>query len=407
MSSGDTIKFSFLQLSDLRLHGIDALSLHLSPGKRQQRVEESLESFAEAIKAAKERELDAVLIPGNFFDAETVSVKTITRVQNILAELGEIPAYISPGAIDPIYKDSLYQVPALKARGLKPWPENVHIFQKQELESIQLPSKPNVRVCGYAVDKSKVLEARDFPTLDEHDRGVLNILLCSLPLAHSTSFSSEELQEWSRDSAFSYVAVSGPLNECRSRGEDGRVLAAATGTFMGQSDHELGPRKAFFVELSRTLAGKHELLIEPVEFDSRRIVGCRFDLSGRTPASWEAELDQALERINLRPETDILLLELTGSYPVGTEQNLLAHVYKKSFYHVRCVDKTRPNYLSTLSPENNIERSLIDIMNRLFQECSRETDSGKSDEELAIIDDALYFGMEALREGKVSIRNAD
>ncbi|MBX9567544.1 MAG: hypothetical protein K2X77_01560 [Candidatus Obscuribacterales bacterium] len=411
MENNNSITFRFLQISDLRLGSTSSLSLHLSPAQRQQRLEESLESLQKAIALAKEKSLDAVLIPGNLYDHENVTAKTIGTVQKIFASLDPIPVYITPATTDALSRDSMYLTNVLNARGLEDWSQNVHIFKGPGLQTIALPDKPNVRISGLAtqIEDRGSSQETPIPALEEHDRSALNILLYPMPAKYQGMvISDEEFSEAISQPDFSYTAVSGPLNQCRARGEEGRVVAAASGTFTAHSADETGARIAFSAELSRKLPGRLELDLEPIELDQRRIINLKLDLSTIAPSDWKKELETSLVSCGVRQE-DILLFEVSGTYPAGAQQDLIQQVRNKSYFHIRCSDKSRPDYLATLSSANKIEQGLIEHMNSLFAEASRAADEGEKtgDDQLAIIDDALYFGLEALREGRITLRDAD
>lgn len=412
MESNNSIKFSFLQISDLRLGSTASLSLHLSPSQRQQRQEESLAALQKAVDFAKERALDAILIPGNLYDQANVTAKTISAIQRILAAASPLPIYICPGAIDPLSRDSFYLPDVLSSRGLDDWTANVYIFRGPGLQTTSLQEKSNVRISALAthVENADTGTAANLPPLEEHDRGALNVLLIPLPLNYiDKSLSDEEFSQIIGQPDFSYSAVSGLLNQCRCRSEEGRVVAAATGTFSAQTAHEIGARIGLSADLTRKLPGRLELELEPIEFDQRRIINLNMDLSTIVPEQWTRQLESNLIACGIREE-DILLFDLSGAYPAGQEQNLVQQVREKTFFHMRCGDTSRPDYLANLSSENKVEQSLIEHLNAMFAEANRKTDeseSRKDDDELAIIDDALYFGLEALREGKVTLRNAD
>lgn len=400
MDSNNSIKFSFMQISDLRLGSTSSLSLHLSPSQRQQRLEESLEALQNAISLAKEKSLDAILVPGNLFDSQNVTAKTISALQKTFASLDSIPVYITPGFLDPLGRDSFYLSDVLNSRGLDNWPANVHIFRGPGLQTTSLPEKANIRISGVAIHNQNPDRDQTTPVLEEHDRCALNVMLLPIRAEYKDkSLSDEELTEIIGQANFSYTAVSGPLNQCRVRSEGGRVIAAASGTFTAQSASETGARVAFVASLSRRLPERLELELEPIELDPRRIINLKLDLSSLEPSNWKTELESNLTACGARQD-DILLFDLSGTYPAGVEQDLVQQIRDKSFFHIRCSDVSRPDYLSTLSAENKIEQSLIDHMNRLFAE-------SPDDEQLSVIDDALYLGLEALREGKITLRNAD
>ena len=407
MSAGEVISFSFCQVSDLNLDTSAALALHLSPAQRKQRADESIEALAAAMKQASSNDVNAVLIPGNLFDADNVTTTTLASVQRIFARLGEIPVFIVPGAHDPLYNDSLYDESVLRARGLKPWSENVHIFGASSVSSVPLPGKASIRISGIGLSRENRRKTPYVPELAESERVAINLLLLPLGLDEVKSLEMDsELARTIEGRGYSYVAVSGYNNEHIFKSSEGIIYAGAAGTFIGQTASELGPRKAVFANLDKHIGAGIDLTIHSEEFDPRRIVSVNFDLSKKEPELLEMELASALKKSGVRKEKDILLLKLEGFYPVGADIQLVDQNMKDEYFHLKLTNTTRPNYLETLSDKNIIESKYVGIMAEL-KTGAKADNGGENEERLGVISDALYFGLEAIREGKVSIRDAD
>lgn len=407
MTTNEVISFSFCQVSDLNLDSSSALNLHLSPSQRKQRSDESIEALAAAMKAASSNDVNAVLIPGNLFDADDVTTTTLESVQKIFARLGEIPVFIAPGAHDPLFNDSLFDESVLRARGLKPWSENVHIFGADSVRSVSLPDKESIRISGVGLTKKNRQTTPYVEELPESDRVAINVLLLPLGLDEAKLQEADtELAKKLESRAYSYVAVSGFENEHIFKNAEGVIFSGAAGTFIGQTAGELGPRKAIFANLDKRIGSGMDLTIHSEEFDPRRIINVNFDLSQKEPELMPLDFAAAIKKSGARKEKDILLVTLDGFYPVGAEIQLVDQNMRDEYFHLRVIDKTRPNYLETLSDKNIIESKYVGILAELKIEAKMEGESDNS-EKLAIITDALYFGLEAIREGKVSIRDAD
>ena len=78
----------------------------------------------------KEENCDLVLLSGDLFDG-AYTQGTFRIVFDALADMG-VPVFVSPGNHDFISPDSPY------VREI--WPENVHIFKKQTIERVEVPS---------------------------------------------------------------------------------------------------------------------------------------------------------------------------------------------------------------------------------------------------------------------------
>ncbi|MDP2835753.1 MAG: DNA repair exonuclease [Methanobacteriaceae archaeon] len=78
------------------------------------------------IIAAKNEDVDFIIIAGDLFDSNDVDRQLIAVVSKIFAEASTIPIFILPGNHDPLTKDSLYLDPTWETL------DNVTIFQESE-----------------------------------------------------------------------------------------------------------------------------------------------------------------------------------------------------------------------------------------------------------------------------------
>ncbi len=404
----DVISFYFCQLSDLNLDSRASLNLHLSPAQRKQRSQEAVESLASAMKLASSHDVDAVLIPGNIFDSENITTSMLASVQRIFSMLEDIPVFIAPGPKDCLYSDSVYAEAALKAKGLEAWSENVHIFGSKKFQSKALPERDSIRISGIGLTRKNAGRTPDVPVLSDSERRAINVLL--LPLGFDLAGKQElpdELIKKIENAGYSYVAFSGPSNQVILQKSDGLVYAAAAGTFIAQTEKEPGARTAIFANLDRHMGGKLELNINPEEFDPRRIVSISFDFSKNNPDTTASEFKAELEKSGVRKESDILLVKLSGYYPFGQKSELIDPEMENAYFHLKVDDESRPDFLESMSEKNTIETRYLEIMNSLKDEALKMPEGSERNEKLKILEDALYYGFEAIREGKVSIKNAD
>ncbi len=405
MSSSDVISFSFCQVSDLNLDSGASQNLHMSPAQRKQRADEAIEAFAAAMQKAKEKAVDAIIVPGNLFQLESVTTSTLLNVQKIFAELGDLPVFVAPGANDPLFNDSLYDESALEATGLEQWSKNVHIFSSDLAQSFTLAGKESVKITGIGLTKKGRRSTPYLPKLADADRVAINILL--LPLGLADTKGDEPLSAANiKSRAYSYVAFSGFRNEVLLKDAEGNIVAGTSGSFIGQTERELGPRHAFFGTLTKQIRGGLEVNLERAEFDPRRIVACDFDIADLPTEKLKGALTEAMKASGARSQVDILLLNLFGFYQSGEKIDLLSDEMKQEYFHLRVMDNTRPNFLQTMAEQNAIEKKFVAILNELKEKAEQEEGSAKA-EQLRVLDDALYFGMEAIREGKVTIRDAN
>ena len=101
----------------------------------------------------KEENCDLMLLSGDLFDG-AYTQESYRTVCDALRSV-QIPVFITPGNHDFISPDSPYEKEV--------WPENVHIFKKQNMEWVDIPELP-LRVYGAG------FQSMDCPSLLEHFR---------------------------------------------------------------------------------------------------------------------------------------------------------------------------------------------------------------------------------------------
>ncbi|MFX5956997.1 hypothetical protein ABTF01_21610, partial [Acinetobacter baumannii] len=81
--------------------------------------------------------------------------------------------------------------------------------------------------------------------------------------------------------------------------------------------------------------------------------------------TYNESLQALIKKSKARKDTDIIVLELEGLYPGGAAFELVSAEMRQSYFHMKIVDKTRPDYLETLTEKNIIENKLIAILGEL------------------------------------------
>lgn len=419
-------RFTFLQVSDVHLDSrFLSGRLGLSQSQRYERNNETLVSLYQALEEGAKRRVDAIFIPGDLFETDTVTGPTINYLIESFSRMGDIPVVIAPGNRDYYSYTSPYNPKVLQARGLPPWPDNVIIFDSDEFKTKKHPLRDDVCFIGRAFQKNEVEPRRLLNRPIAMRTGAqLNFFVhhgflegyagpdAENQEKYSAPFSVEELEA----QAFTYSA----LGHCHEFAEvyssGGKLIGAYGGSFVGRSFEEVGPRLALF---GRVIVGPSripECSIEPYEFDNRRIYVAGLDVSGLTQDVMAEELSLAIQDQGARTGEDIVYLHIEGSYPPDVDKTAVLEQFRDSYYHVRISDHTRPDYLSERFDERTTEGKFIEAM----LEYKRRIEKGRA--EAGVLDssqsapdsvsggaaeDALYYGLDALRRQKVDVRNVD
>jgi hypothetical protein len=109
-----------------------------------------------------------------------------------------------------------------------------------------------------------------------------------------------------------------------------------------------------------------------------------------------------------RIESDFVFLQLEGNYRIDTNPTAIIEELRYRYYNVAVMDYTRPDYLSETFDERTTEakfvESLLD-MKKNAENVGAESDTTQND--ASLIEDALYYGLDALRRKRVTVRDVD
>jgi DNA repair exonuclease SbcCD nuclease subunit len=131
-------------------------------------------TFRRMMEDARIHNADFVLIAGDLYESERVTPDTIEFLKRQFEGLKDIPIFIAPGNHDPCVKGSPYREEV--------WPLNVHIFNAEEFQSVELPD-PEVRITGFGFNRA-ILEERFFQRLPVLSKDRINVVL-----AHASDMS--------------------------------------------------------------------------------------------------------------------------------------------------------------------------------------------------------------------------
>lgn len=431
--------FKFLQFSDVLLDSKLTVSAQLPmqggfncgyslpKAERQERAREILETTINAFALAAQEEVDAILIPGGLFESATVSGYTINTLIESISTIEHIPVFIAPGLADLYTRSSLYALDMLQARGLKTWPSNVHIFTSEHFSAVPLPGKPHVSICGRAITKGSRRSERAISSrLPKGHGSVINICMLAGSLESHPQLEMQErkslifpfsVQDMA-DQKMTYFALGGTADAYKVDDNNGNTLGAYAGCLASGTFEKLGARVALLGEIVVDEAGS-QVELTPREIDERRMMLVSVDVSGLGDSDIKEEIVVQVEEAGVRPETDVVALNLEGGYKPGANPRKIAEVLSEQFYCMQVIDNTRPDYLAERFDERTTEWKYIQAMLEMKTKAQKQTDnlveaslssdslSGIPGADLSgkTVEDALYYGLDALRQKRVSIRN--
>jgi hypothetical protein len=405
--------FSFLQMSDVFLDAsLTSKSLGMTVRQRHERNQEALESVLDLCQAASRLGAGALVVSGNLWDGRTVTIATISRLREAFAALQDMPVIIAPGTSDPLSTQSFHHSKVLSMHASRGWSNNVHIFSTADYSCFVCPGRDDVHFFGRAVcttggastDSSSATDLAG--TLDE---SVIKIVVGAAPLS----------QAMSNGDAFHYAALSGPENLTTCVRSDGRIISGSSGTLIARSLEQSGRRNALLVTVERSNKERRQcdVTIKPLLSDRRRIVPVAVSINGIKPHNLPDCIEKASSANKAEKHLDIIHLKLTGRYPAGSKTDFGISQLLRHYYHVIVDDETRPDFMLDHTDPRSTEGRFIQLLHAVTKktEAKLTTDAGKDEDEIdcsgevtsAIIEDAIRYGLEALRQQKVSVPDVD
>jgi exonuclease SbcD len=159
-------RFRFIHTSDIHLDtSFSGLGF---PSRLGDRKREAIRgTFRRIMEDAVSGDVALVLIPGDLFEQERVTPDTVEFLRRLFQEIRPVRVFIAPGNHDPLTTGSPY--------GEEPWPDNVHIFDKEGFQSVEIPDL-GVRVTGFGFERPH-LEDRFVRTLPVLSKEYFNIVM--------------------------------------------------------------------------------------------------------------------------------------------------------------------------------------------------------------------------------------
>ncbi len=385
-----------------------------------------MESFVSALAQASRRNVDAIVIPGSLWDHSTIRGQTAGTVLEAIEELKSIPVFILPGDMDPYTEDSYFNNKFLRARGMREWPSNAYIFREPHFTTIKHPHRPDVAFTGIAHTSQQPITQRLLSTYVSRDEeALINILLFHgsldsypgidglAPERISAPFSVEELAA----QRFNYAAIGHFHEYTELCDEYDNVIGAYSGCLVGRNFEEIGPRVAIIVNVTVNDDGTSVVVLEPIEVASNRLCYVVVDVSGLDAEALQDEIAYGVQEQEIRPDVDIVCISLEGTHPAELDPVSIAERLRPDFYNLLIVDRTRPDYLSEEYDERTTEHKFLQSMieqQRRAEEKRAQNPKAQSRTDLPsmlisgkTIEDALYYGLDALKGRKVTIRHVD
>lgn len=382
----------FLQISDVHVDSkLTSSGLALPKDKRRTRITEINALVQKAMELATEREAEAVLIPGDLWDDETVSQESVHRLVESFASIDPTPVFIAPGNHDFCSSLSKYSRATQVALGMRPWSDNVVIFEKPDFTALYHPWREDVVVVGRAFLENVRTSQRLLGTRIARPTAAISLLLFHGSLEGynregaakiTAPFSSEELL--AQD--FSYTALGHYHSFNQIVDAHGKTRAAYAGSTGARMLGDEGPRHVLIGSVdSNGLVGE----FEKVELDPRRICALNIDVTGASSAEIVSRIEENALREQCRP-VDMIAVTLSGRVHKGTSASSVEQVFPDRYFHFKLFDRTVPDY-----DLDNYDRRTVE--GRFIEEMKKEMASAENEERRQLFEHALFYGLDGFR----------
>jgi exonuclease SbcD len=392
----------FLQVSDLHL----GTPLGWLPPERREERRRDLRAVLElAVREAIEREVHALLVPGDLFDQEGVEAATLTFALGAFAVNGCPPVCIAPGNHDPYSEQSPYwSERLLQARGMR-WPAHVHVFTTPHWSAHAVPGLSGVRVWGRCFTANvesleRPLAGAALAGITDRDPAGFDLALfhgsregkCPPGQAVTAPFSDDEVGV----APFAYLAVGhyhAPSRLSVQSDASAGVRLAYAGSAAAVDPTETGIHGGLEVrvEHGRRLPFVE---IEPVVLDRRHVHDLSAEVSLATSAEQvDRRVEKALDDARAG-ERDIVTVRLSGRLARGVRYAAPGPELRARVFHLRLdLRRLRPDYDLESFRDREGGTTEERFARALLEQRDRETDPHQR----ALIESALYYGLDAFR----------
>lgn len=357
---------TFIHAADFHL---DSPFRDLSPSQAALRRSEQRELLKNLAALAREREADLVLLSGDLLDGENFSRETGEAFVTALGQTG-CPVFIAPGNHDCVTARSPYCTLL--------WPENVHIFTEPEIRSVALPEL-NCTVYGAAFTAAD-REEDPLVGFAVPDDGQLHLMTVHGDVngTRYAPISTESIAA----SGLDYVAL-GHIHAGSGLQRAGNTFWAYPGCPEGRGFDECGEKGVLVGTVEK---GKVELEFVPIA--SRRYERLEVSLTG------EADAEGAARAALAGHDRDCCRVIFTGETASSPDLTALERRLSDLCFTLSLRDRT------TLARDLWARAGEDNLTGRFLREMRVRMDEAQSEQDRAVLELAVRFGLAALERGE-------
>jgi len=374
---------------------VHCADIHLDAPFREQgsekysetRREDIKKAFLNIIKEVRESNADLLLISGDLYEHQYIARRTMDWLHMVLSE-AKVPVILLPGNHDPYLRNSWYRA--------WDWPSNVHILSNENPHLIL--DKPGVNLYGIGFSAFKEVKP-DFSLVPEPMKDYFNMLMLHGTLDMDFTqhdympVASSELKALNYD----YYA----LGHFHSIKQDYNIINPGSPEPLGFD--EPGAHGAFFVTLSND-GEKTQVETRFFETATRAYHDKTLDITGCKT------LDEVRIRIleiteGLDSQRDLVRVTLKGRTELNIDPKTLNQMFSHWLYF-KIRDNTGAAFdLDSLEKDPSLKGAFVREIRKRLDNLEKELNADPDNEEIKMgierLNLALFFGLEALKSGKI------
>lgn len=365
---------------------------------RRREIETGLQRVADLCRREK---ADLLLVSGDMFEHLYARPSWAKEAATLFREMPGTRVFISPGNHDPVVRGSLY-------RSVE-WPGNVTIFDTPEIRAVSV-GDPGVTVYGFGwtsfIERREALKGFAADRRDGFSVLVIHGDVVRAPAAQAALFgevaetasqylpvSPEDLEKCGVD----YVA----LGHIHAPGQfkAGRSTVVYPGCPEPLDFGDRGARGAYLVTVS-----DRRVDAQFVPLNVRQMRSTEVDISSLETPEQVRNAVLSSGDASARKQ-DLWTITLTGAVDpdLGLDVSVLERELSQEFFFLRVAPGYRPAYdLEALADARNL--SLEARFVRELKAAVRDARARGDARAEAISERALYYGLDALRQGKILLR---
>lgn len=369
------MRVKLLQCGDIH---IDApfTSLSDANGKAGMRRRDIKQSLSRIVELANSEKADMLLICGDLYEHAYAKKSTIHYICDQFRKIPDIAVLIIPGNHDPFIPGSFYSD--------FEWPSNVHILKDDTCFYEHPPT--GAKVYGALPDNGAL------------DRSAINILMfhgtLDMPFCADAyhPVSGQELLSH----GFDYCALGHFHTRLYAAGPDGSVYNAGSPEPLGFDEE--GEHGVYISVIEKEPGLGAAAFVNFVKLNHRCYINIDVQVEGCKNSEQAAVLARsAMEGAGTGE--DLYRISLTGyiDHDFKIDMELLEDILRSKAFYVKIIDRTVPDYdFEAIARECGIRGLFASKMLAMAAEAV-DTD------EKELVMQALYYGMEAIDEGKVCV----